>query len=90
MKLGTLYTRPLQDHDAETTSVGEFILEVNVDDALFRNTGDKFGLVKRQFSSYLASACFDTKVPPEYWNAVIEPKVAKAFNFPEKLSFQVR
>jgi len=89
MLLGKLFTRPLQDHDADG-EIGQFEIDVVVDHAMFMQSGDKAGLVKRQFAAHLASAAHDTAVPLEYWQGLVDEKVARNCNMPTYLSFGSR
>jgi len=86
MLLGKLFTRPLQDHDAGG-EIGQFEIDVIVDHDLFMKSGDKAGLVKRQFSAHLASCIHDTQVPIEYWQGLVEEKVARHCSRPTVLNF---
>ena len=89
MKLGKIYTIPLQDHE-RNGEVGIFELDVEVDTALFLQSGDKSNLIRRQFAIHLATAILDYHVPIEFWRGTLEDKVAKHTNMPSNLNFGVR
>jgi len=55
MLLGKIFTRPLQDHDADG-EIGQFELDVTVDHSMFMASGDKPGVVKRQFAVQIGRA----------------------------------
>lgn len=89
MRLGRLYTIPLQDHSAEVPEIGMFDLEVNVDDLLFQRTHDKPGLVRSTISLHLAANIHDLQVPQEYWRFESDPVLVANMNFPRGLNFGV-
>ena len=87
MILGTLTTTPLEDHTAERTSIGQFVLTVEVEDKVFLSTGDKRGFVNKTIGFHLASAIKDTEVPAQYWGFMASSTLMKEFNFPRKINF---
>lgn len=82
MKLGTLRTIVLQDHSAETVSVGYFEQSVEVNTQKFHTSGMKFELFKHTIAQYLANAILTREVPAEYWEFEPEREVAKQFLLP--------
>jgi hypothetical protein len=89
MKLGVIFTQPIQDHD-NGGEIGQFVLEVTVDKKMFLASADKPGLIRRQFAAHLASASLDTHVPVEYWQGKVEEKVASLSGVPQQFNFSVR
>ncbi len=87
MLLGTLLTRRLQDKSLLTKPVGQFELEVNVEDQVWDKSKDKAGLLKHYIAQYLASAVIDSTVPTEYWGFAPTPEVRLNFNLPELIAF---
>lgn len=83
--LGVLHTRPIEDHDIG--EIGEFFLDVELDEKFFFADSDKPGLIRRTISLHFASAVQDTKVPQEYWYFSSSTWLQKHFNFPKILNF---
>ena len=83
--LGVLYTRPLQE--PESLEIGEFFLDVELDERFFFADSDKPGLVRRTVAQHFASAVKSSEVPTEYWYFASSTWLQKHFNFPKILNF---
>lgn len=78
--IGTLFTPPIQDHDAEEFEIGAFEQEVRLDIDKLLASGDKPGLVRKTIGRYLASAMIHTQSPRDMWRFQPSEQAKKDFN----------
>lgn len=78
--IGTLFTPPVQDHDADDFEIGQFELYVRIEVGKLRASGDKPGLVKKTIGQYLGSAMLDTQSPVEMWRFQPSEEAKRDFN----------
>lgn len=88
MIIGKLITRPLQDHDKPGKEIGQFELEIVLEEKFINNSGDPKSFVNKTIGMWLASAILDTEVPQEYWAFIPARKIRRAFNWPEIMPFK--
>jgi hypothetical protein len=90
IKLGTMETLTIQDHSAADFNVGQYTMDVNVEENFLRASSDKPAFIKHQISSYLAHCIQETTVPSHLWFFTPEPVVLKNIpSFPQVLLFGV-
>lgn len=88
--IGTLITRPMQDHHVADKPIGTFDLEVHVPSLeSIGQSGDPKAFVSSAIAMHLASAVTDTEVPKEYWGFQPNEKLQREFNWPELLAMGV-
>lgn len=88
--IGTLITRPMQDHHKEGLPIGTFDLEVSVPSV--ESIGESHSpkaFITTAIAMHLASAVTDTEVPKEYWGFQPNEKLQREFNWPELMAMGV-
>jgi len=90
IRIGTLSTVPIQDHDSPEREIGQFTMPIDLGREMFLRQGDKPGYVKTMIAHTLAHAIESTGVPADYWQCEIIETVARDFNIPEAFSLKVK
>ena len=78
--IGTLFTPPVQDPDAEAFEIGNFELQVRLEIGKLLASGDKPGLVKKTIGQHLGHAMISTESPLEMWRFQPSEQAKKDFN----------
>lgn len=87
--IGTLATRPLQDHAKSGREIGYFELEVYIPRHTFLESGAKKSLASKTIGQHLASAVIDTEAPKEFWSFFPSNEFRKEFGWPEVMEFNL-
>jgi hypothetical protein len=78
--IGTLFTPPVQDHNAEEFEIGNFELPVRLEFGKLLASGDKPGLVMKTIGQHLAHAVLSTQSPMTMWRFQPSEDAKKDFN----------
>lgn len=66
---------------------GFFHFPVEVHDNIFKQAGDKKGLIRSRIAQHLAHAVKETGVPTEFWAIELTQQMQSAFSWPATLYF---